>query len=273
MSGTRSNEMDTEALVMLRDPGISEVPVIERFFDVNFQTGSIEAIRRYVVLAARSPKTSMLVTPNVDHVVSLEKHVSSEVRAIYFSADHYLCDSKILARLARWHMLDLTPRTGTDRVADILESSQDRDLVIAVIGPMPAQTEALRQRYPGWQFVHLDAPQDLKRGTPAWDRCVAQAAEENWNILLACLSFPKQELFAHDVRAARQTAGGVIMCVGEAVDFLSGTHRRAPQSFQRHGLEWLHRLLTNPRRLWRRYLVEGPKIFLLYIQRRRAGQP
>ena len=138
--------------------------------------------------------------------------------------------------------------------------------MIAVAGPTPAQTEALRRCYPGWTFLHIDTPTRLERGTAAWERCIGEASKAHWHVLLACLSFPKQELFAHDVRAARQAAGGIIMCVGAAVDFLSGVKPRAPELFQRLGLEWLHRLLTNPRRLWRRYLVEGPKIFALYLR-------
>ena len=73
-------------------------------------------------------------------------------------------------------------------------------------------------------------------------------------------------------RATRQ-GGGLICCVGAAVDFLSGTTARAPESVQRLGLEWLHRLLSEPRRLWRRYLIDGPKIFLLYLERVRRGRP
>lgn len=250
-----------------------ETPVVlQRFFDIDFSTGSIPAIRRLVVAAARSDRTTMLVTPNVDHVVSLSKPLPDDTRAAYLSADYFLCDSKVLGRLAKWSQIGLTPRTGTDRVADILQSGEDRDLVFAVAGPTPEQTDALRRRYPGWRFLHIDTPARLMRGTPEWDRCVSEASSQPWDILLACLSFPKQELFARDIRSKRTAAGGVIMCVGAAVDFLSGTQPRAPESFQKRGLEWLHRLITNPRRLWRRYLVEGPRIFLLYLQRRRASR-
>lgn len=242
-----------------------------RFFDITFSTGSIAEIVKLVTGAARASRTTMLVTPNVDHVVTLIRRSPQEVRDAYHSADIFLCDSKIIGLLARRHGLELTPRTGTDRVADVLATPENRDLVFALAGPTPEQTEEMRRRYPGWTFIHIDTPARLMRGTPEWDACVADAAKKPWNILLACLSFPKQELFAFDVRAKRQ-GGGVIMCVGAAVDFLSGTHWRAPMILQRFGLEWFHRLITNPRRLWRRYLVEGPKIFMLYAQRIRTGQ-
>jgi exopolysaccharide biosynthesis WecB/TagA/CpsF family protein len=53
------------------------------------------------------------------------------------------------------------------------------------------------------------------------------------------------------------------MCVGAALEFLVGRQSRAPRAMRFLGLEWAHRLAMNPGRLWRRYLVEGPRIFLL----------
>jgi N-acetylglucosaminyldiphosphoundecaprenol N-acetyl-beta-D-mannosaminyltransferase len=242
----------------------------QTFFDIPFATGSIDDIVDLGVDAAHAEHTTMLVTPNVHHIVALERQLPAETRAVYLSADHFLCDSKVIGRLAKWSGLCLTPRTGTDRVADLMKSDKSRDLVIALVGPPPTETEALRARYPDRRFLHIDTPAKLVRGTAEWDACVAAAASGSWQVLLSCLSFPKQEWFAADVRASRKTGGGVILCVGAAVDFLSGTLARAPEGFQRLGLEWLYRLLTDPRRLWRRYLIDGPKIFLIYLRRRRS---
>ena len=244
---------------------------IHRFLDIPISAGSIDDIVRLIVDAARGDRTTVLVTPNVHHVVALDQQLPSETVAIYRSADLFLCDSKVLARLGRWSKLELTPRTGTDRVADVLAAPGNRDLVIAMAGPTPAQAEAMAARFPDWRFRLIDIPARLVRDTPEWQAAVQAAAEADWQILLSCLSFPKQELFAAGVRAARPDKGGVILCVGAAVDFLSGSLPRAPQSWQRFGLEWLHRLLSEPRRLWRRYLVDGPKVFLIYLRRVRAG--
>lgn len=247
------------------------MPVLKTFFDIAFTTGSVGDIRRLMVQAARASKTSMLVTPNVDHIVALERKLNADEKMVYRSADIFVCDSKIIGRLARLRNIDLTPRTGTDRTYDLLNSPGDSDLVFALAGPTHEQTELMRLRYPQHRFVHIETPYGLKRGSDAWNACVAAAATAEWQVLLSCISFPRQELLAYDIRAQRQ-GGGLIMCVGSAVDFLSGTHKRAPMAFQRLGLEWLHRLLTNPKRLWRRYLVEGPNIFILYLQRRMQGK-
>jgi len=60
--------------------------------------------------------------------------------------------------------------------------------------------------------------------------------------------------------AARGIAVGTGLCVGASLQFLLGTERRAPILLQRAGLEWAWRLAQNPRRLWRRYLVDNPAI-------------
>jgi exopolysaccharide biosynthesis WecB/TagA/CpsF family protein len=62
----------------------------------------------------------------------------------------------------------------------------------------------------------------------------------------------------------------VALCIGASIEFLSGARRRAPRWMQRAGLEWAFRLLSEPRRLWRRYIVEGPRIFVIWYRWRRT---
>lgn len=74
------------------------------------------------------------------------------------------------------------------------------------------------------------------------------------------LGTPKQDIVAERLRALE--AASVILCVGAAFDFIAGTKPRAPRWMQRSGLEWLHRLVSEPRRLWRRYLFENPRFIM-----------
>jgi exopolysaccharide biosynthesis WecB/TagA/CpsF family protein len=73
---------------------------------------------------------------------------------------------------------------------------------------------------------------------------------------------PQQEMIAAE---AKKIAGakGLALCIGASLEFLTGRTKRAPRFMQRLSLEWAHRLLSDPKRLWRRYLVEGPRILLL----------
>ena len=85
---------------------------------------------------------------------------------------------------------------------------------------------------------------------------------------------PQQELLAHRVAlragAGRDDAGGCALCIGAALRFVVGEEKRAPVIMQKLGLEWSYRLGQDPVRLWRRYLVDGPKIFAMVWRWRRA---
>ena len=76
---------------------------------------------------------------------------------------------------------------------------------------------------------------------------------------------PQQEMIAAEAKAI-PGAKGVALCIGASLEFLTGKLKRAPKLAQQLRLEWAHRLLGNPKRMWRRYLVEGPRIFLLTYQ-------
>jgi exopolysaccharide biosynthesis WecB/TagA/CpsF family protein len=71
--------------------------------------------------------------------------------------------------------------------------------------------------------------------------------------------------------ADHSQATGIGLCVGASIDFLTGKQRRAPLWVQKAGLEWLYRLLSDPRRLASRYLIECPKIFYLMFSKRRKS--
>jgi len=236
-----------------------------RFMTLDFADGDRPALLARVAGMARGPY-GYVVTPNVDHVIKLmDGRVEAEV---YDGAALKVCDSRILAHLARLRGKALSVYPGSDLTADLLAS--DHDLAIGVFGPDRAAFNDLMARYPGRRFTFIDAPM-LTPGTPGWIAAVDAAARAEWDVLLACVSFPKQEMFAHALRAAgRQT--GVTLCVGASVDFLTGRQHRAPRIFQQLSLEWLHRLMSQPRRMFHRYVIEGPAIFRLFIRHEVLGQ-
>ena len=86
---------------------------------------------------------------------------------------------------------------------------------------------------------------------------------------MLAVAMPQQEILALRVAQAGG-AVGVGLCIGASLDFLTGRKARAPLWMRKASLEWLHRLLSEPKRLWRRYLVEGPRIFLLTMKWRRS---
>jgi exopolysaccharide biosynthesis WecB/TagA/CpsF family protein len=80
------------------------------------------------------------------------------------------------------------------------------------------------------------------------------------SIVFVGLGCPRQEIFAYELR---DSLSGPVLAVGAAFPLLAGTLPQAPPWMQRFGLEWLFRLLAEPRRLWRRYLLLNPAYLVL----------
>ena len=83
-------------------------------------------------------------------------------------------------------------------------------------------------------------------------------------LVFVCLGFPRQEYWA--LRQRVRLRGSVVLCCGAALDFIVGRVRRAPAFVRRVGFEWLWRLASEPRRLWRRYLVDDVAFLALLLR-------
>ena len=243
----------------------------ESFLDVEFDTMPLDGILARIAVVEPGSPYAFLVTPNVDHIVRLHKSGAGlpGLAEAYRNADLCTCDSRVLARLAKWRGIYLPVITGSDLAALLFErviAAGDR---IAVIGGDGALLSELRSRYPGVEFVQHCPPMGLKHNAPARRAAAEFIAAEKPRFTFICVGSPQQELIAAEA-ATIPGSGGLALCVGAALDFLTERQKRAPAFARRLGVEWAHRLLTNPRRLWRRYLVEGPAIFLLAYRWRRT---
>lgn len=202
-----------------------------------------------------------VVTPNVDHVVSL---ASEPGRApLYQGAWLTLNDSNILRRLGARAGLSLPVATGADLAARLFDDVIDRREPITIIGGDKNMIDALKRRYTLTDVRWHRAPMGLKQKPEAIVKAAAFAAAQPSRFTFICVGAPQQELIAYAI-AQRGGARGVGLCVGAALEFLSGRTQRAPIWMRATGLEWLHRLLSEPGRLWKRYLVTGPKVFSLF---------
>ena len=204
-----------------------------------------------------------LVTPNVDHVVRLSKldPTGEEWRA-YAEAGWRLCDSKVLARLAALRGIDLPVVPGSDLTARLFRDIAAPGDRICLIGGEAGDVDVLAAIRPDIVVVQHIPPMGLRDNPAARAEAARFAAGSGARFILLAVGSPQQELIAAEIGMLPE-ARGTALCIGASIDFLVGRANRAPRWMQRLSLEWLHRLLANPRRFWRRYLVEGPRIFLL----------
>lgn len=238
---------------------------IERveFLGVEFDTLSEpQVIDRLRSVTAETP-FGYIVTPNVDHVVRLNgETASSPLRAAYASAELCVCDSRILAMLARFCGIPLPVVTGSDLTAAMLQSVLAPNDRVAVVGGSADVVRRLSDRYPHLEFVHHSPPMGLRHDVAAQTAAASFIAQAKCRFTFLAVGSPQQELVASRVEGGT----GFALCIGAALEFLTGDQVRAPRLFRRTGLEWAYRLGSDPRRLWRRYLVEGPRIFLLALR-------
>lgn len=220
------------------------------------------AVNEVSALAA-SDRFTFVVTPNVDHIVRLHRQRdNARLWSSYETATLSLCDSRVLQALARLSGLTLELVTGSDLTASLL-AARTPIAASAVIGGDQTLMQRLRARYPEMAWFHHAPPADVLRNPDAQRDIVDFVERTPARLVFFAIGSPQSELVCALI-AERRKARGVGLCVGASLEFLAGTKVRAPRWMQRLGLEWLFRLLNEPTRLWRRYLVEGPVIFLLW---------
>jgi N-acetylglucosaminyldiphosphoundecaprenol N-acetyl-beta-D-mannosaminyltransferase len=207
-----------------------------------------------------------VVTPNADHLVRMSR--DPRLRAIY--RDHALCvlDSRVVSGLGRLLGL-IVPRvvTGSDLTAHLLAHHLRPGERITIVGLSPKYLPALVARCGLALPAHFNPKLGLDRDADAFEAAVAFVQQHPARFVFLAVGSPRQEFLAAAIRG-RGGATGTGLCIGASLEFLAGAQVRAPQFMRRTGLEWLFRLATNPRRLFRRYLIDSPIVIALLLKQR-----
>ena len=255
------------ARLWLRE-GLTPMGETVYFLGTRFDAESIEEAER-IILAETQSRFKYVVTPNVHHMVKLlEDPVKME--PLYRGAWRVFCDSRVLSRLAWLSGVRLPIITGSDLTARLIARAAEQSLQIAVIGPTSEACAALERRYRGLRVsLHTPAMGFISSEREV-EKCVEFVVAAQAPLTFLAVGMPQQELLAFQL-AIHPQARGVGLCIGASIDFLTGAQRRAPVWVQKAGLEWLHRLLSDPKRLASRYLIECPRIFYLMLIRHRKS--
>ncbi len=202
-----------------------------------------------------------VVTPNADHAVMYQEHAG--LREAYAGASLVLADGMPLVVAARLLRRRLPQRVaGSDLVPTLFQSigHADRPLKVFLLGAGPGVADrAARNIALRWPNVHVVGthcpPLGFEREERENERILEHIAATRPDVLIVGLGAPKQELWVHAHR--EQIRATVAVCAGASIDFLAGEKRRAPVWMRHAGLEWLHRLASEPGRLWQRYMRDA----------------
>jgi exopolysaccharide biosynthesis WecB/TagA/CpsF family protein len=201
-----------------------------------------------------------VVTPNVDHLIRY--YEDPTFRAQYRAADFILMDSRFAARLVRLLKgVRLPVCTGSDLTAQLLAKVIQPNDRIVMIGGSDEQAQQICAKYGLANLQHHNPPMGFIKDPAAVEDCLKFIESVSpFRFCFLAVGSPQQETIAQALRA-RGIAKGLALCIGASLNFITGHEKRAPLWMQRMALEWLYRLLQNPKRLARRYLVRGPRIF------------
>lgn len=233
-----------------------------RFLDLEFDPLTVDEAAAAIARRARTLGPFAYVsTPNVDHIVRMEKQ--PELAALYDNAWMNLCDSRILEAFASASYLDLPATPGADVVEGLFRRHIAASDTVLVIGGTEAMSAKLRERFGLKDLRWFDAPPDLRQDAKARAGCIRFIRENRAAYVFLAVGSPQQEQIAFDTRQAGDCSG-IAICCGASLEFLTGTTLRAPKWMRTNRLEWLFRLCVEPGRMWKRYLVDAPRIFAIW---------
>ncbi len=237
-----------------------------------------EAVDAVLGLVARR-EPALVVTPNVDHLVRLER--DAEFDAAYERASLRFADGAPLVMLARALGTPLPERVaGVDLTVEVLAEAERAERSVYFLGGQPAVLDravaSLRARFPALRVAGTASPHvELDAIGPDERKALDAISASRPDLLVMFLGTPKQEKWFW--RRSDLLPPTVALAVGGTVDMLAGARRRAPRGIQRIGLEWVWRLAQDPTHLAHRYLVQDREFVRIAARdlraRRREPRP
>jgi N-acetylglucosaminyldiphosphoundecaprenol N-acetyl-beta-D-mannosaminyltransferase len=214
---------------------------------------SEEALHRIEEFIA-SGRFHQVATANTDFLVKAA--FDPELRTILRESDLVVPDGMPIVLASHWLRVGLRERvTGSDMVPRLARLAAEKGYRLFMLGARPEVAQRARQRLleqnPDLQIVGCVSPENSHVVRMDNEAILREIEAARPDILLVAFGNPKQEKWIHMHRHRLKVP--VCIGIGATFDFIAGEVRRAPKWMQRAGLEWLFRLLQEPRRMWRRY--------------------
>ncbi len=212
----------------------------------------------------------VLFTPNVDHVVRLQK--DREFYEAYQQAEWVVCDSVILhraSRLLKHPICESIPGSTFFREFCDYHKS-DEDIRIFILGGKPGVSHKaqknINRRIDRKMVVGAHSPSfSFVQDEEESEQLIKMITDSNATVLIVCATSPKQEIWITRYRE-RLSSVKLFMALGATVDFEAGSIQRCPLNLQRLGLEWFWRFCREPKRLFRRYFIDDPIFFWYFLK-------
>ncbi len=249
--GVRANHAAVDREVRLA----SRVDIAGVLIDAETERSTVERVLR----ALDERRGGLMVTVNLDHIRRCRR--DPRYRTLVAQSGLVVADGMPVVWASRVQGTPLPERVaGSNLVWSLCEACASRGRSVYLLGGDPGAAEgakaALEQKYPGLRVVGTMAPaRGFENDSAQMARIESDLRASGADIVFVALGSPKQEFLGERLRSALPAAW-FVGC-GITLGFVAGQVRRAPKGMQRAGLEWVHRLVQEPGRLGKRYLVDG----------------
>lgn len=209
-----------------------------------------------------------VITPNVDQIVRIE--TDSYFREICEHAELLLADGHPLLWIAKWYGKPIKEKIcGSDLVPELCSLAARKGYRVFLLGAADGvarnAAEKLKQKYPGLVIAGVFSPSYRFEDNQAEiDKINNLLFESKADLLFVGLGVPKQDIFIFENMKKYQIP--MSFSVGATIDFIAGVQKRAPKWMSHIGLEWFYRLLKNPKRMIKRYIINDTQIFGLALK-------
>lgn len=237
---------------------------------IKFLNINIDNFTRNDLLSELS--AGVVFTPNVDHLVKLQK--DKDFYCSYQIADVVLCDSKIVQWASEFLGTPIKEKiSGSDLFpAFYLYHKDNKDIKIFLLGAAEGvaqkAAENINNKVSRNIVVNYNSPSfGFEKNENECLRIVHQINESGATVLAVGVGTPKQEKWIAKYKNKMPNIK-IILAIGATIDFEAGNVKRANRWVSEKGLEWLYRLISEPKRLWKRYLVDDiPFLWLIFKQK------
>ncbi|EJT5929204.1 TPA: WecB/TagA/CpsF family glycosyltransferase [Clostridium perfringens] len=224
-----------------------------------------EAIDRAEELIIKK-KPSYVVTPNVDHIVKLE--IDKEFQDVYKNADLILTDGMPLIWISKMRGNPIKEKiSGSDFFPKLCERAAEKGYSLFLLGAAEGvaakAAKNLKEKYEGLNIVGTYSPSyGFEKKDDEIKMIIEMINETKPDILAVGLGAPKQEKFLYKYKNELNVP--ISLAIGASIDFEAGNINRAPRWMQNCGLEWFYRLCKEPKRMFKRYVIDDFKIISIY---------
>lgn len=236
-----------------------------KFMNTHIDNLTMEEALERISELIQEDKNAYVVTPNVDHIVQLEK--DKELMALYKDADLILTDGKPLLWIAKWYKTPIKEKvSGSDLFPLLCEMAADKGYKMFFLGAAEGvaaeAAKKLSAKYKGLSVVGTySPPMGFEKDMDEIKKISNMINDVKPHILIVGLGCPKQEKFIYNYRYELNVP--ISLGLGASLDFEAGNVKRAPKWMRNCGLEWFYRIIQEPKRMFKRYIVDDLKIFKL----------